>query len=120
MVSQISRTYDFDRKFLEKRCGLSASLYGIYYFSNVKEKKDKGYFLTNFLCSRIELKERMWKPGVVEHPTQNDEVSCGVFVLKVCGVFFFFLGRGTWEKKRLFSIAFNHIIVSVDCGMHCH
>ena len=29
MVSQISRTYDFDRKFLEKRCGLSASLYGI-------------------------------------------------------------------------------------------
>ena len=27
MVSQISRTYDFDRKFLEKRCGLSASLY---------------------------------------------------------------------------------------------
>ena len=29
MVSQISRTYDFDRKFMEKRCGLSASLYGI-------------------------------------------------------------------------------------------
>ena len=28
MVSQISRTYDFDRKFMEKRCGLSASLYG--------------------------------------------------------------------------------------------
>ena len=30
MVSQISRTYDFDRKFLEKRCGLSAGVYGIY------------------------------------------------------------------------------------------
>ena len=28
MVSQISRTYDFDCKFMEKRCGLSASLYG--------------------------------------------------------------------------------------------
>ena len=28
MVLQISRTYDFDRKFMEKRCGLSASLYG--------------------------------------------------------------------------------------------
>ena len=33
MVSQISRTYDFDRKFMEKRCGLSASLYG--YFSRI-------------------------------------------------------------------------------------
>ena len=30
MVSQISRIYDFDRKFMEKRCGLSASLYGNY------------------------------------------------------------------------------------------
>ena len=30
MVSQISHTYDFDRNFLEKRCGLSASLYGTY------------------------------------------------------------------------------------------
>ena len=28
MVSQISRIYDFDHKVLEKRCGLSASLYG--------------------------------------------------------------------------------------------
>ena len=28
MVSQISHADDFDRKFLEKRCGLSASLYG--------------------------------------------------------------------------------------------
>ena len=28
MVSQISHTYDFDRKFMEKRCSLSVSLYG--------------------------------------------------------------------------------------------
>ena len=39
MVSQISRTYDFDRKFMEKRCGLSASLYGIIsYIQNVSQK----------------------------------------------------------------------------------
>ena len=34
MVSQISHTYDFDRKFMEKRCGLSASLYGNYISSS--------------------------------------------------------------------------------------
>ena len=35
------------------------------------------YFLRNFLCSREQIKERLWKPGVIEHLTQSDKVSCG-------------------------------------------
>ena len=54
---------------------------------------------------------------MIENLTQSDKVSRGVFVLKVCD--FFFLRGGTWEKVIiLYSI--NHIIVSVDCRVHCN
>jgi len=50
MVSQISRTYDFDRKFMEKRCGLSASLYST--FDKSAEKID-GRVLLRFLAPML-------------------------------------------------------------------
>ena len=46
MVLQISRTYDFDRKFMEKRCSLSASLYGKK--ENAQQHKDHAEDSENF------------------------------------------------------------------------
>ena len=46
------------------------------------------YFLRNLLCSGEQLKERLWKPGMIEDLMQSDNVSCGVFLLKVCDSFF--------------------------------
>ena len=46
------------------------------------------YFLRNMLFSREQLKERLWNPGEIEHLMQSDNVSCGVFLLKVCDGFF--------------------------------
>ena len=70
MVLQISRTYDFDRKFLEKRCGLSASLYGM--LSSVK--------LTNAhtVCGRPTLKnntECFWNGLVRELKEKQRKLS---------------------------------------------
>ena len=42
--------------------------------------------------------------------------DCGVFVLKVCDIVFLREERG---KKAIILFCINHIIVSVDCGVHC-
>ena len=47
MVSQISRTYDFDHKFLEKRCGLSAGDYGIFLILDAPYAKDTSFMAAN-------------------------------------------------------------------------
>ena len=42
--------------------------------------------------------------------------DCGVFVLKVVTLFFWGEEHG---KKANILFCINHIIVSVDCGVHC-
>ena len=75
------------------------------------------YSLRNMLCSRKQLKERLWKPGVINPLTQSDKVSCGVFVLTVCDIVFF---KGRNMGKNQFSIilfCINHIIINCICRL---